>query len=95
MVITNSAPYLSFHIQRALLELLLNICTVETSPFTASRSYFPKIFKSIIHILIIAFIIIIITIILFFKEKLKAIFGPRPDRTWFHFDDDSLSEVHK
>ncbi|XP_068702694.1 uncharacterized protein [Montipora foliosa] len=26
------------------------------------------------------------------QEKLKAIFGPRPARTWFHFDDDSLSE---
>ncbi|XP_068701026.1 uncharacterized protein [Montipora foliosa] len=26
------------------------------------------------------------------QEKLKAIFGPRPDRTWFHFDNDSLSE---
>ncbi|XP_068701040.1 uncharacterized protein [Montipora foliosa] len=26
------------------------------------------------------------------SQKLKAIFGPRPARTWFHFDDDSLSE---
>ncbi|XP_068702690.1 uncharacterized protein [Montipora foliosa] len=26
------------------------------------------------------------------QEKLREIFGPRPERTWFHFDDDSLSE---